>query len=54
MIFRFDDEVLSFSLSVNVCGVIALIVAYSQVCDEIPKFHLPSQYNPESRNSAGF
>jgi hypothetical protein len=29
-----------FSLLVSVCGAIALIVAYSEVCDEIPKFHL--------------
>jgi hypothetical protein len=36
-------------LLVSVCGAIALTVAYSQVYDEIPKFHLPSQYSPESR-----
>jgi hypothetical protein len=48
MIFRFDGEVLNFLLLASVCGAITLIVAYSQVCDEIPKFHLPSQYSPES------
>jgi hypothetical protein len=44
MIFRFDGEVLNFLLLVSVCGTIALIVAYSQVCDDL------SQYSPESRH----
>jgi hypothetical protein len=34
---------------VSVGGAIALTVAYSPVCDVILKFHLPSQYSPESR-----
>jgi hypothetical protein len=46
MIFRFDGAVLIF-FAFGVCGAIALIVTYSQVCDEIPKFHLPSQYSQE-------
>jgi hypothetical protein len=43
MIFQVDGEIFHFSLLVSVGGTNALIVAYSQVCDEIPKFHLPSQ-----------
>jgi hypothetical protein len=47
MIFWVDGKVLRF-FAVGVFGAIALIVAYSQVCDEIPRFHFPSQYSPES------
>jgi hypothetical protein len=49
MIFRFDGKVLNFFRCWCVRGTIALIFAYSQVCDEIPKFHLLSQCSPESR-----
>jgi hypothetical protein len=50
MMFWVDREVLNFfAVDECVCGAIALIVAYSQVYDEIPKFRLPSQYSPESQ-----
>lgn len=32
----------------NVCGTIAMIVTYSYVCGEIPKFHPLTQCSPES------